>query len=85
MRRKTIYEYHRINKMKDEIDNGTAIWFKAQPTCNVKRTCEECVQLKVINSSNNVQYVVSIKLYNIKVTDNDQMTRMGFIIVILFL
>jgi hypothetical protein len=46
VRRKTIYEYHRINKMKDEIDNGTAIWFKAQPTCNVKRTCEECVQLK---------------------------------------
>ena len=66
MRRKTIYEYHRINKMKDEIDNGTAIWFKAQPTCNVKRTCEECVQLKVIDSSNNVQYVVSIILYNIK-------------------
>ena len=46
--------------MKDEIDNGTAIWFKAQPTCNVKRTCEECVQLKVIDSSNNVQYVVAI-------------------------
>ena len=49
--------------MKDEIDNGTAIWFKAQPTCNVKRTCEECVQLKVINSFNNVHYVISMKLY----------------------
>ena len=48
--------------MKDEIDNGTAIWFKAQPTCNVKRTCEECVQLKVINSFNNVHYVISMKL-----------------------
>ena len=62
MRRKTIYEYHRINKMKDEIDNGTAIWFKAQPTCNVKRTCEECVQLKVISPSNNFQYSISNKL-----------------------
>ena len=50
--------------MKDEIDNGTAIWFKAQPTCNVKRTCEECVQLKVINSLINFQYVISIKLFN---------------------
>ena len=48
--------------MKDEIDNGTAIWFKAQPTCNVKRTCEECVQLKVINSVNNDQYFIYIIL-----------------------
>ena len=62
MRRKTIYEYHRINKMKDEIDNGTAIWFKAQPTCNVKRTCEECVQLKVIHPLNNSYYVIFSKL-----------------------
>ena len=51
--------------MKDEIDNGTAIWFKAQPTCNVKRTCEECVQLKVINSLINFQYVISIKLFTL--------------------
>ena len=48
--------------MKDEIDYGTAIWFKAQPTCNVKRTCEECVQLKVINSLDDFQHVISIKL-----------------------
>ena len=48
--------------MKDEIDNGTAIWFKAQPTCNVKRTCEECVQLKVIHPLNNSYYVIFSKL-----------------------
>ena len=56
--------------MKDEIDNGTAIWFKAQPTCNVKRTCEECVQLKVINSVNNDQYFIYI-IYPIDMKSNN--------------
>jgi len=46
VRRKTIYEYHRINKMKDEIMSNTAIWFRAQPTCNLKKKCGDCVQLK---------------------------------------
>ena len=56
--------------MKDEIDNGTAIWFKAQPTCNVKRTCEECVQLKVISPLSNFQYSISNKLNPIDIKSN---------------
>ena len=44
VRRKTIYEYHRINKMKDEIKSGIAIVFRAQKTCNVQKSCNECVK-----------------------------------------
>lgn len=46
VRRKTIYEYHRINKKKNDVTSGTAIWFMAQPTCNLKAKCSECVALK---------------------------------------
>lgn len=43
IRRKTIYDYHRIN-MKDlpSIGNKTAIYLKALPTCNQFDTCDTC-------------------------------------------
>jgi len=49
VRRKTIYEYHRINKMKDEIKSGIAIVFRAQKTCNVQKSCNECVKQNKCN------------------------------------
>lgn len=43
VRRKTIYDYHRLN-MKEfkEIGNHTAIYLKALPTCNQYDSCEKC-------------------------------------------
>merc|ERR1712226_982672 len=51
VRRKTIYEYHRVS-MKDDpgisskISNETAIFLKALPRCNMKKNCEDCLSLK---------------------------------------
>lgn len=43
IRRKTIYDYHRINlKENFEITNQTAIILKALPTCNQYDSCETC-------------------------------------------
>lgn len=43
IRRKTIYDYHRLN-LKDvpDIKNQSAIFLKALPTCNQFDTCETC-------------------------------------------
>ena len=46
VRRKTIYEYHRVN-LKDSVgsrvaDNST-IYFRALETCNRKKSCEDCL------------------------------------------
>ena len=52
VRRKTIYEYHRVS-MKDDpgisskISNHTAIFLKALPRCNMKKNCEDCLKLRV--------------------------------------
>lgn len=42
-RRKTIYEYHRLNMKNQEIRNKTAIVFSALKTCNTATTCEMCL------------------------------------------
>lgn len=42
IRRKTIYDYHRLNMKDVEIGNQTAIYLKALPTCNQYDTCEQC-------------------------------------------
>lgn len=47
IRRKTIYEYHRIDLLKKEISNNTAIYFTALPTCLNYHTCQECVESEV--------------------------------------
>ena len=43
IRRKTIYDYHRLNlKEVPEIRNESAIYLKALPTCNQFDSCETC-------------------------------------------
>ena len=43
VRRKTIYEYHRVNLKNENISSHTAIVFKALFTCNTQKTCSECL------------------------------------------
>ncbi|KAH9426781.1 Plexin domain-containing protein 2 [Dermatophagoides pteronyssinus] len=47
VRRKTIYEYHKIDLRKNEgklnIRSGTAIFLKALPTCSKFRDCHSCL------------------------------------------
>ncbi|KAI5640942.1 plexin domain-containing protein 2 [Phthorimaea operculella] len=43
IRRKTIYEYHRVSFKSYEITNGTILVLKALPTCLQYDTCESCV------------------------------------------
>jgi len=45
VRRKTIYEYHRVNMKDQKIANNTAIRLKALPRCNMKKGCKECLAL----------------------------------------
>ncbi|XP_044267904.1 plexin domain-containing protein 1 [Tribolium madens] len=47
VRRKTIYEYHRINFVKGDIRNGTVIYLTALPTCLQNEDCLSCVTRKV--------------------------------------
>lgn len=42
-RRKTIYEYHRVNFAKLDITNSTIIYLKALPTCLSYTDCASCV------------------------------------------
>ncbi|XP_014209375.1 plexin domain-containing protein 2 [Copidosoma floridanum] len=42
-RRKTIYEYHRMNFNKQDIKNWTAIYLKALPTCLQMENCNDCL------------------------------------------
>ncbi|KAF5277771.1 hypothetical protein FQR65_LT03751 [Abscondita terminalis] len=48
-RRKTIYEYHRVNFGKDEILNKTVIYLKALPTCLNSKDCYTCLTTTVEN------------------------------------
>lgn len=41
-RRKTIYEYHRVNLDGQEIQNHTMIHLSALPTCNLYTECVTC-------------------------------------------
>merc|ERR1712071_555667 len=43
VRRKTIYEYHKVDLKKEEIGNGTAIYFSALPTCLSLKSCDTCI------------------------------------------
>lgn len=42
-RRKTIYEYHRVNFDSQDIGNNTLISLTASPTCLGSKDCESCV------------------------------------------
>ena len=54
VRRKTIYEYHRVNMKDQKIANNTAIRLKALPRCNMKRSCKECLALTVTENDKEV-------------------------------
>lgn len=43
VRRKTIYEYHRVNFNHQEIRNWTVIYLKALPTCLEMDNCNDCL------------------------------------------
>lgn len=43
-RRKTIYEYHRVNFGSSDITNSTVIFLKALPTCLTYNDCASCIQ-----------------------------------------
>ncbi|XP_054156544.1 plexin domain-containing protein 2-like [Oppia nitens] len=47
IRRKTIYEYHRVDLKDYAISNNTAIYFKALPTCASLQTCGDCVSAAI--------------------------------------
>ena len=47
VRRKTIYEYHRVDMKDKKINNFTAIYLKALPRCNMQLTCESCLGLSI--------------------------------------
>lgn len=49
VRRKTIYEYHRVNFPKEDIKNWTVIHLKALPTCVENQDCETCLTRKIDN------------------------------------
>ena len=43
VRRKTIYEYHRVNFERQDIKNWTVIVLNALPTCVDNKDCESCL------------------------------------------
>lgn len=46
-RRKTIYEYHRVNFNGQDISNDTVIYLKALPTCLEHTDCVSCLDAKL--------------------------------------
>ncbi|KAK5646946.1 hypothetical protein RI129_005410 [Pyrocoelia pectoralis] len=49
VRRKTIYEYHRVNFSKEDIKNDTTIYLKALPTCLDSKDCHSCLVTQIEN------------------------------------
>lgn len=47
VRRKTIYEYHRVTFKKEEVKNWTTIHLTALPTCLDMHNCSSCVSAKI--------------------------------------
>jgi hypothetical protein len=46
VRRKTIYEYHRVNLKSENITSHTAIRFLALDTCNRQKNCSACLAVR---------------------------------------
>jgi len=55
VRRKTIYEYHRVNMKGKKIESQTAIYLQALPRCNTKTTCRDCLSLTVHDDGRDIQ------------------------------
>ncbi|KAJ8980208.1 hypothetical protein NQ317_002221 [Molorchus minor] len=51
IRRKTIFEYHRVDFAEKDIKNWTVIYLKALPTCLHNLDCHTCLTRKVFSSS----------------------------------
>ncbi|GLV39243.1 lethal (1) G0289 [Carabus blaptoides fortunei] len=49
VRRKTIYEYHRVNFNRQDIKNYTVIYLSALPTCLSNKDCVSCVSKPTSN------------------------------------
>lgn len=47
IRKKTIYEYHRVNFQKEDIKNWTVIYLQALPTCLKYQDCHSCLTSKI--------------------------------------
>ncbi|XP_015919280.2 plexin domain-containing protein 2 [Parasteatoda tepidariorum] len=45
VRRKTIYEYHKIDMLKKNISSNTALYLKALPTCISYKDCNSCLSV----------------------------------------
>ncbi|EFX87758.1 hypothetical protein DAPPUDRAFT_306515 [Daphnia pulex] len=43
VRRKTIYEYHKVDKKTEEVTSDSAIYFTALPTCVAFNSCDSCI------------------------------------------
>jgi hypothetical protein len=63
VRRKTIYEYHKVELKKEAVANGTAIYFSALPTCVSLKGCEACI-------SNSIGFEVIMHLSGMKQNKN---------------
>ena len=48
IRKKTIFEYHKIDLKDKMIGNSSAILIEALPTCLMYTTCTECVEAKIL-------------------------------------
>ncbi|GAA6073194.1 plexin domain-containing protein 2 isoform X1, partial [Tachysurus ichikawai] len=47
VRRKTIYEYHRVELLKTKITNSTAVEMMPLPTCLQFRSCSSCIAAEI--------------------------------------
>ncbi|XP_030636568.1 plexin domain-containing protein 2 [Chanos chanos] len=47
VRRKTIYEYHRVELLKTKITNSTAVEMMPLPTCNQFTSCSTCISSQI--------------------------------------
>ncbi|KAM4729148.1 plexin domain-containing protein 2 [Anableps anableps] len=47
VRRRTIYEYHRVNILKSKISNSTAVEMRPLPTCLEFSSCSPCVTSQI--------------------------------------
>lgn len=76
IRRKTIFEYHRVHFDKKDLKNWTVIYFKPLPTCLNKTTCDSClarephpmfiVRIKSYLISFSMHFVLSFHSFNLR-------------------
>jgi len=52
VRRKTIYEYHRVDMKDKDIKSFTAIILRALPRCNMMKNCKECLAMSDTREDN---------------------------------